>query len=59
MFNLEVMYYIFGMMIGSILFGGILGYIVVIFLKKIGLFYVIYFLLIVLILLMIVCIFIV
>ncbi|HFL3586404.1 TPA: ABC transporter permease [Clostridioides difficile] len=34
MLNSEAIYYTSGMMIGSILFGGILGYIAVIFLKK-------------------------
>lgn len=34
MLNSEAMYYTSGMMIGSILFGGILGYIAVIFLKR-------------------------
>ncbi|MBY2108065.1 FtsX-like permease family protein [Clostridioides difficile] len=56
MFNSEAMYYTSGMMIGSILFGGILGYIAVIFLKKTGLSYATYSLPIVPILLMIVCI---
>ncbi|HBF8656717.1 TPA: FtsX-like permease family protein [Clostridioides difficile] len=56
MLNSEAMYYTSGMMIGSILFGGILGYIAVIFLKKTGLFYATYSLPIVPILLMIVCI---
>ncbi|HGM3244516.1 TPA: ABC transporter permease [Clostridioides difficile] len=36
MLNSEAIYYTSGMMIGSILFGGILGYIAVIFLKKTG-----------------------
>ncbi|MGV9115119.1 ABC transporter permease, partial [Clostridioides difficile] len=56
MLNSEAMYYTSGMMIGSILFGGILGYIAVIFLKKTGLSYATYSLPIVPILLMIVCI---
>ncbi|MDM0326618.1 FtsX-like permease family protein [Clostridioides difficile] len=56
MLNSEAIYYTSGMMIGSILFGGILGYIAVIFLKKTGLSYATYSLLIVPILLMIVCI---
>ncbi|HFL3267459.1 TPA: ABC transporter permease [Clostridioides difficile] len=56
MLNSEAMYYTSGMMIGSILFGGILGYIAVIFLKKTGLSYATYSLTIVPILLMIVCI---
>ncbi|MDN9831211.1 FtsX-like permease family protein [Clostridioides difficile] len=56
MLNSEAMYYTSGMMIGSILFGGILGYIAVIFLKKTGLSYATYYLPIVPILLMIVCI---
>ncbi|HBE8638335.1 TPA: FtsX-like permease family protein [Clostridioides difficile] len=56
MLNSEAIYYTSGMMIGSILFGGILGYIAVIFLKKTGLSYVTYSLPIVPILLMIVCI---
>ncbi|HBF4425935.1 TPA: ABC transporter permease [Clostridioides difficile] len=56
MLNSEAMYYTSGMMIGSILFGGILGYIAVIFLKKTGLSYTTYSLPIVPILLMIVCI---
>ncbi|HBH3326521.1 TPA: FtsX-like permease family protein [Clostridioides difficile] len=56
MLNSEAIYYTSGMMIGSILFGGILGYIAVIFLKKTGLFYATYSLPIVPILLMIVCI---
>ena len=54
MLNSEAMYYTSGMMIGSILFGGILGYIAVIFLKKTGLSYATYSLPIVPILLMIV-----
>ncbi|EQK86683.1 ftsX-like permease family protein [Clostridioides difficile P30] len=56
MLNSEAIYYTSGMMIGSILFGGILGYIAVIFLKKTGLSYATYSLPIVPILLMIVCI---
>ncbi|HBG1588126.1 FtsX-like permease family protein [Clostridioides difficile] len=56
MLNSEAMYYTSGMMIGSILFGGILGYIAVILLKKTGLSYATYSLPIVPILLMIVCI---
>ena len=56
MLNSEAIYYTSGMMIGSILFGGILGYIAVIFLKKTGLSYETYSLPIVPILLMIVCI---
>ncbi|HBG2430373.1 TPA: FtsX-like permease family protein [Clostridioides difficile] len=56
MLNSEAMYYTSGMMIGSILFGGILGYIAVIFLKKTGLSYATYSLPIVPILLMIMCI---
>lgn len=56
MLNSEAMYYTSGMMIGSILFGGILGYIAVIFLKKTGLSYATYSLPIIPILLMIVCI---
>ncbi|MFL8276761.1 ABC transporter permease [Clostridioides difficile] len=56
MLNSEAMYYTSGMMIGSILFGGILGYIAVIFLKKTVLSYATYSLPIVPILLMIVCI---
>ncbi|HBF0310226.1 TPA: FtsX-like permease family protein [Clostridioides difficile] len=56
MLNSEAMYCTSGMMIGSILFGGILGYIAVIFLKKTGLSYATYSLPIVPILLMIVCI---
>ncbi|HDF2425806.1 TPA: FtsX-like permease family protein [Clostridioides difficile] len=56
MLNSEAMYYTSGMMIGSILFGGILGYIAVIFLKKTGLSCATYSLPIVPILLMIVCI---
>ncbi|MCC0630031.1 MULTISPECIES: ABC transporter permease [unclassified Clostridioides] len=56
MLNSESMYYTSGMMIGSILFGGILGYIAVILLKKTGLSYATYSLPIVPILLMIVCI---
>ncbi|MBH9843865.1 ABC transporter permease [Clostridioides difficile] len=56
MLNSEAMYYTSRMMIGSILFGGILGYIAVIFLKKTGLSYATYSLPIVPILLMIVCI---
>ncbi len=56
MLNSEAMYYTSGMMIGSILFGGILGYIAIIFLKKTGLSYATYSLPIVPILLMIVCI---
>lgn len=56
MLNSEAMYYTSGMMIGSILFGGILGYIAVIFLKKTGLSYATYSLPIVPTLLMIVCI---
>ena len=56
MLNSEAMYYTSGMMIGSILFGGILVYIAVIFLKKTGLSYATYSLPIVPILLMIVCI---
>ncbi|MDX5724113.1 FtsX-like permease family protein, partial [Clostridioides difficile] len=56
MLNSEAVYYTSGMMIGSILFGGILGYIAVILLKKTGLSYATYSLPIVPILLMIVCI---
>ncbi|HBG2067006.1 FtsX-like permease family protein [Clostridioides difficile] len=56
MLNSEAIYYTSGMMIGSILFGGILGYIAVIFLKKTGLSHATYSLPIVPILLMIVCI---
>ncbi|EGT2204080.1 ABC transporter permease [Clostridioides difficile] len=56
MLNSEAIYYTSGMMIGSILFGGILGYIAVMVLKKTGLSYATYSLPIVPILLMIVCI---
>ncbi|HBE8493263.1 TPA: FtsX-like permease family protein [Clostridioides difficile] len=56
MLNSEAIYYTSRMMIGSILSGGILGYIAVIFLKKTGLFYATYALPIVPILLMAVCI---
>ncbi|NMS91496.1 FtsX-like permease family protein [Clostridioides difficile] len=58
MLNSEAIYYTSRMMIGSILSGGILGYIAVIFLKKTGLSYATYALPIVPILLMAVCIFI-
>ncbi|HEF0290687.1 TPA: FtsX-like permease family protein [Clostridioides difficile] len=56
MLNSEAISYTSGMMIGSILFGGILGYIAVMVLKKTGLSYATYSLPIVPILLMIVCI---
>lgn len=56
MLNSEAIYYTSRMMIGSILSGGILGYIAVIFLKKTGLSYATYALPIVPILLMAVCI---
>lgn len=56
MLNSEAIYYTSRMMIGSILSGGILGYIAVIFLKKTGLYYATYALPIVPILLMAVCI---
>lgn len=56
MLNSEAIYYTSGMMIGSILFGGILGYIAVMVLKKTGLSYATYSLPIVPILLMILCI---
>lgn len=58
MLNSEAIYYTSRMMIGSILSGGILGYIAVIFLKKTGLSYATYALPIVPILLMAICIFI-
>ncbi|MFL8800133.1 MULTISPECIES: ABC transporter permease [unclassified Clostridioides] len=56
MLNSEAIYYTSRMMIGSILSGGILGYIAVIFLKKTGLSYATYALPIVPIILMAVCI---
>ncbi|HBI8314509.1 TPA: FtsX-like permease family protein [Clostridioides difficile] len=56
MLNSEAISYTSGMMIGSILFGGILGYIAAMVLKKTGLSYATYSLPIVPILLMIVCI---
>lgn len=56
MLNSEAIYYTSRMMIGSILSGGILGYIAVIFLKKTGLSYATYALPIIPILLMAVCI---
>lgn len=58
MLNSEAVSYTSGMMIGSILFGGILGYIAVMVLKKTGLSYATYSLPIVPILLMVICIFI-
>ncbi|MCC0698798.1 FtsX-like permease family protein [Clostridioides sp. ZZV15-6383] len=58
MLNSEAISYTSGMMIGSILFGGILGYIAVMVLKKTGLSYATYSLPIVPILLMVICIFI-